>query len=72
MSRHQPSHTRKADRPRYIAAKVSNLCNFDYCMSMFELGQCSLVFRTLAQDLNYDQSARDEQRASNTDSDSEV
>jgi hypothetical protein len=41
-------------------------------MSMLELGQGSLVFRALAHNLNDDQSACNEQRASNTNSDSEV
>ena len=71
MRRNQSAHTHKIDRRRYIAANVSDLCNF-YCMSAFELGQGSFVFRALAHDLNDDESTCDEQRASDTDSDSRV
>jgi hypothetical protein len=59
MSRHQPSHTHKTDRSRYIAAKISDLRNFYYCMSVFELDQCSLVFCALAHNLNDDQGTCD-------------
>jgi hypothetical protein len=39
---------------------------------MFDFSQCSFVFRSLAHDLDDYQSACNEQRAPDTDSDSEV
>ena len=51
MSRDQSSDTCKADRSRYIAAKISCLRDF-YCMSMFDLGQGSFVLSALAHDLD--------------------
>jgi hypothetical protein len=71
MSGDQSSHASKADRPGYIAAKVLNLCKF-YCVSMLQFSQRSLVFRSLAHDLDDDQNTCEEQRASETDSHSKI